>query len=82
MTGHATVSHGFSLGAAETSDFDQVAELMAASGVSLITHGGGVLLLPPVKRLRAKGVRVFAGKIMYARRGPPMAMAICSNAPC
>ena len=61
MIGHATVSHGFSLGAAETADFDRVAELMATSGVSLVTHGGGASPLPPIKRLRAKGVCVFAG---------------------
>ena len=61
MTGQATVSHGFSLGAAEAAECDRIADLMAASGVSLVTHGGGVSPLPPVKRLRSKGVRVFAG---------------------
>jgi hypothetical protein len=35
--------------------------MMAASGVSLVTHGGGAAPMPPVKRLRSKGVRVFAG---------------------
>ncbi len=61
MAGLATVSHGFSLGAAEEADFERVADLMAASGVALVTHGGGASPLPPVKRLRAKGIRVFAG---------------------
>ncbi len=61
MEGQVTVSHGFSLGAAETADFDRLAELMAASGVSLVTHGGGASPMPPVKRLRGHGVRVFAG---------------------
>jgi cytosine deaminase len=61
MAGRVTVSHGFNLGAAETADFDRVAELMAESGVSLVTHGGGASPLPPVKRLWSKGVCVFAG---------------------
>jgi cytosine deaminase len=61
MRGRATVSHGFSLGAAEAADFDRTAEIMAASGVSLVTHGGGAAPMPPVKRLRSKGVLVFAG---------------------
>jgi cytosine/creatinine deaminase len=61
MEGQATVSHGFSLGAAEDADFDRTGDLMAASGVSLVTHGGGASPLPPVKRLRSKGVCVFAG---------------------
>ena len=61
MEGQATVSHGFSLGAADDADFDRTADLMAASGVSLVTHGGGASPLPPVQRLRSKGVCVFAG---------------------
>jgi cytosine deaminase len=61
ISGQATVSHGFSLGAAEDADFDRTADMMAASGVSLVTHGGGASPLPPVQRLRSKGVRVFAG---------------------
>jgi cytosine/adenosine deaminase-related metal-dependent hydrolase len=61
MNGQARVCHGFSLGAAEDADFDRTAEMMAASGVSLVTYGGGTAPMPPVKRLRSKGVRVFAG---------------------
>lgn len=61
MHGQVTVSHGFSLGAAEESDVDRTAAFMAASGVSLVTHGGGDSPLPPVKQLRSKGVCVFAG---------------------
>lgn len=61
MTGQVTVSHGFSLGAAEADDFNRIAEMMATSGVSLVTHGGGASPVPPVKLLRARGVCVFAG---------------------
>ena len=61
LAGGVTVSHGFCLGAAAPEDFERVAEKMAEAGVSLATHGGGALPLPPVKRLRALGVEVFAG---------------------
>lgn len=61
MAGHVTASHGFCLGAASDADFERVAGLMAEAGVSLVTHGGGASPLPPVKRLRERGVEVFAG---------------------
>ena len=61
LTGRVTVSHGFCLGAASEDDFARLAEAMAASGVSLVTHGGAASPLPPIKKLRARGVEVFAG---------------------
>jgi cytosine deaminase len=61
MAGRVTVSHGFCLGAASELEFERVAGLMAEAGVSLVTHGGGASPLPPVKRLRERGVEVFAG---------------------
>jgi cytosine deaminase len=61
LAGRVTASHGFCLGAASEPDFDRVAGLMADAGVSLATHGGGASPLPPVKRLRERGVEVFAG---------------------
>lgn len=56
-----TVSHGFALGAAPEDTVSRLGERMAAAGVSLVTHGGGASPLPPVNRLRALGVEVFAG---------------------
>lgn len=61
LAGRVTVSHGFSLGAADENAFARTADAMAAAGVSLVTHGGGAMPLPPVKALRDRGVTVFAG---------------------
>ena len=61
MAGKVTVSHGFALGAIDDERLDAVADAMAEAGVSLVTHGGGASPLPPVKRLRERGVTVFAG---------------------
>ncbi|MCG8544005.1 MAG: amidohydrolase family protein [Alphaproteobacteria bacterium] len=61
LGGRVTASHGFSLGAANEDDFARTADAMAAAGVSLVTHGGGAMPLPPVKALRDRGVTVFAG---------------------
>jgi cytosine deaminase len=56
-----TVSHGFCLGAADEVDFERVADQMAKTGMTLVTHGGGASPLPPLKRLRDRGIKVFAG---------------------
>lgn len=61
FTGRVTVSHGFCLGNCTEPEFERVAALMADAGVSLVSHGGGASPLPPVKRLRERGVEVFAG---------------------
>lgn len=61
MAKHVTISHGFSLGAAEEGRLLKLADQMAEAGVSLATHGGGASPLPPIKLLREQGVEVFAG---------------------
>lgn len=61
MQDMVTISHGFCLGACDEATLTGLAESMARNGVSLATHGGGASPLPPVKRLRAAGVTVFAG---------------------
>lgn len=61
LGGRVTVSHGFCLGAASPDDFARTADAMAEAGVSLVTHGGGAMPLPPVKALRDRGVTVFVG---------------------
>jgi cytosine/creatinine deaminase len=40
---------------------DEMAALMARSGVALVTHGGGSAAIPPLLKLREAGVAVFAG---------------------
>lgn len=61
MQGKVTVSHGFCLGGIAESKQKAAAELMASSGVALVTHGAGGATLPPLMLLRRAGVRVFCG---------------------
>ncbi len=61
LEGRVTVSHGFCLGACPDDVFERLAGAMAEAGMSLVTHGGGASPLPPVKRLRERGVEVFIG---------------------
>ena len=61
LDGRVTVSHGFCLGACPDDVFERLAGAMAEAGMSLVTHGGGASPLPPVKKLRERGVEVFVG---------------------
>ena len=61
LEGRVTVSHGFCLGACPDGVFERLAGAMAEAGMSLVTHGGGASPLPPVKKLRERGVEVFIG---------------------
>ena len=61
LEGRVTVSHGFCLGACPDDVFERLAGAMAEAGMSLVTHGGGASPLPPVKKLRERGVEVFIG---------------------
>ena len=61
LEGCVTVSHGFCLGACADDVFERLADAMAGAGMSLVTHGGGASPLPPVKKLRERGVEVFVG---------------------
>ena len=61
LEGRVTVSHGFCLGACPDDVFERLAGAMAEAGMSLVTHGGGASPLPPVKKLRERGIEVFIG---------------------
>ena len=61
LQGRVTVSHGFCLGACPDDVFERLAGAMAEAGISLVTNGAGANPLPPVKKLRARGVEVFIG---------------------
>jgi cytosine deaminase len=61
MQGRVTISHGFCLGGIAESKQKAAAELMAAAGVSLVSHGAGGATLPPLFQLAEAGVRVFCG---------------------
>ena len=61
LEGRVTVSHGFCLGACQGDVFERLTGAMAEARISLVTNGAGVNPLPPVKKLRARGVEVFIG---------------------
>jgi cytosine/adenosine deaminase-related metal-dependent hydrolase len=61
LAGRVAVSHAFALGEVDEGEFGRTAEALARAGVAIMTNGPGPVPMPPVKRLRAAGVRVFAG---------------------
>ncbi len=61
LGGKITVSHGFCLGMVPERTAEAMAARMAKVGVALVTHGGASSAVPPLLRLRAAGVTVFAG---------------------
>ena len=61
MQGRVVVSHAYALGALDEADFGRTAEALARSGVAIMTNAPGVGPMPPVLRLAAAGVTVFAG---------------------
>ncbi len=61
LTGKVAVSHAFALGAIDDYEFGRTAEALAGAGVAIMTNGPGPVSMPPVKRLKAAGVTVFAG---------------------
>jgi cytosine/adenosine deaminase-related metal-dependent hydrolase len=61
MAGRVTISHGFCLGGITESKQKAAAELMAKSGVALVSHGAGGATLPPLFLLAEAGVRIFCG---------------------
>ncbi|MCW6506446.1 amidohydrolase family protein [Lichenifustis flavocetrariae] len=61
LQGRVAVSHAYALGAIDDADFDRTAEALARAGVAIMTNAPGVGPMPPVLRLAAAGVTVFAG---------------------
>lgn len=61
MAGKVAISHAFALGMADTAAVDAMLEVLAASGVAIMTTGPAGHPAPPVTRLRAAGVDVCAG---------------------
>ena len=55
------MSHGFCLGMVAERKAEEMAALMAKCGIALVTHGGASSTPPPLLKLRAAGVTVFAG---------------------
>jgi cytosine/adenosine deaminase-related metal-dependent hydrolase len=61
LQGRAAVSHAFALGGVDDTEFERTAAALARAGVAIMTNGPGPVPMPPVKRLVAAGVTVFAG---------------------
>jgi cytosine/adenosine deaminase-related metal-dependent hydrolase len=61
LEGKVAVSHAYALGAVRDATFGHTAEQLARAQVAIMTNGPGTESLPPVKRLIAAGVTVFAG---------------------
>ena len=56
-----TVSHAFSLGTPDDSDFARTADALAEAGVHILTSSPSAGIVPPVHALRARGVVIHAG---------------------
>ena len=61
LAGRVAVSHAFALGEVDDAEFGRTAEALARAGVAIMTNGPGPVAMPPIKRLDAAGVLVFAG---------------------
>ncbi len=61
MQHRVTVSHAFSLGTTDESDFAATADALAAAGVHILTSSPSAGPVPPVLALRARGVVIHAG---------------------
>jgi cytosine deaminase len=61
LQNRVAVSHAFALGRVDDSEFERTAAALARAGVAIMTNGPGPVPMPPVKRLVAAGVAVFAG---------------------
>ena len=61
LQGRVAVSHAFALGSAEPADFAVTAESLARADVAIMTNEPGPVPMPPVARLQAAGITVFAG---------------------
>jgi cytosine deaminase len=61
LQGRVTVSHAYALGMVSESVMLRTADLLADAGVAIMTNAPGNRDFPPIDRLHAAGVIVFAG---------------------
>lgn len=61
LEGRVAVSHAFALGDVGSDEFGRTAEALAGAGVAIMTASQSDVPVPPLKRLLAAGVTVFAG---------------------
>lgn len=61
MKGLVTVSHAYGLGDITSDEVDRIADVLAESGVSILTNAPGDRAFPPIRQLHRAGVRVLSG---------------------
>jgi cytosine/creatinine deaminase len=61
MEGRVAVSHAYSLGDVPPEAVKKIADILARSGVAIMTNAPGSRPFPPVAELRRAGVTVFSG---------------------
>jgi cytosine deaminase len=61
LGGHVAISHAFALGSVPLDRAQKTADLLAETGIAIMSHGPGAAAMPPVKMLRQHGVKVFGG---------------------
>ncbi|AIL62524.1 amidohydrolase family protein [Pseudomonas alkylphenolica] len=61
LQGRVSVSHAYALGQVPEDVLERIGATLANAGVSILTNAPGDHAFPPILRLRAAGVNVFAG---------------------
>ncbi|MDN5001553.1 amidohydrolase family protein [Bradyrhizobium sp. GCM10027634] len=61
MDGHVAISHAYGLGDITMDQLKSVADILARSGVAIMTNAPGARAFPPILPLRGAGVTVFSG---------------------
>ncbi|PSS51681.1 amidohydrolase family protein [Pseudomonas sp. BBP2017] len=61
LQGRVSVSHAYALGQVPEDVLERIGATLANAGVSILTNAPGDHPFPPILRLRAAGVNVFAG---------------------
>ena len=61
MEGHVAISHAYGLGDITADQLKGVADILARSGVAIMTNAPGARNFPPILALRGAGVTVFSG---------------------
>ncbi|MBR0816461.1 amidohydrolase family protein [Bradyrhizobium liaoningense] len=61
MEGHVAVSHAYGLGDISMDQLKRIADILARSGVAIMTNAPGARPFPPILALRHAGVTVFSG---------------------
>ena len=61
MEGRVAISHAYGLGDITADQLKSIADILARSGVAIMTNAPGARAFPPILPLRSAGVTVFSG---------------------